>query len=756
MEFELRDRIDDQYTVLEKYRGGMSVVYIALDEFSQKRFAVKTVKEEMLEDRTAVDRFAQEARTWMNLGRHEQIVEAIIYREIKGQPFLFLEYVDGISLNDLIDSEDELFPPQVLDYALQVCDGMEYVHNAEVGPDDSGVIHRDLKPANIMIDRRGTIKITDFGLAKVYGASTRLTDAGIGLGTYVFMPPEQFLDAASADRTSDIYSFGVVLYRALTGKYPVRGDSVGRLIHNILESETRPPRELREELPASLEALILRCLAKKRSDRYENFARLQQSLLEIRSEVEERWADAEVLLCEVCGYRTTHRYLSCPVCAAAMTEMETEGLDADEDSEPEEAQLPSSPQEMEHTEALYRRAIALREEGQLRSALDLLRQATDVRNDFEEARTLLDEVALELARSRADRQQPSYNWPMFRGNVTRSGYTPEVVVPPLARRWQIEIGSWVLSSPTVANGVVYVGARTERSGSVGRLCAISSRRGELLWDYSTNYEINTGPAVVRGERVYVGAHRQLLCLNARSGERAWGFVADDLVETSPAVIGSNLYFADAGGTVYALDIEARKILWKVPTGMPIFSSPAAWEGTVYLGSSDFLVRSLDAQTGEVGWEFATGGEVLGTPAYADGAVYVGSCDNRMYALDATTGAKRWEFQTSAEIHSSAAILDDRVIFGSRDGRLYAVDARTGKRRWHFETGDWVNSSPVISGGTVYCGSHDRHLYALEIDSGVCVWEFETGGEIASSPAMSQQSVYVGSNDGSVYCFRSRG
>jgi serine/threonine protein kinase len=138
VEFELRDRIDDQYTVLEKYRGGMSVVYIVLDDFSQKRFAVKTVKEEMFEDRTAVDRFAQEARTWMNLGRHDHIVEAIIYREIKGQPFLFLEYVDGVSLGDLIDSEDQLFPPQVLDYALQACEGMIYVHNAEVGPGDSG------------------------------------------------------------------------------------------------------------------------------------------------------------------------------------------------------------------------------------------------------------------------------------------------------------------------------------------------------------------------------------------------------------------------------------------------------------------------------------------------------------------------------------------------------------------------------------------------------------------------------------------
>jgi len=756
VEFELRDRIDDQYTVLEKYRGGMSVVYIVLDDFSQKRFAVKTVKEEMLEDRTAVDRFAQEARTWMNLGRHEHIVEAIIYREIRGQPFLFLEYVDGVSLGTLIDHEDELFPPQVVSYALQVCQGMEYVHNAEVGPGDSGVIHRDLKPGNIMIDRRGHVKITDFGLAKVYGVSTRLTDTDIGLGTYVYMPPEQFLDAASADRTSDIYSFGVVLYRALTGEYPVRGDSVGKLIRNILEGTPAPLREHDEQLPVALDQLVLRCLAKKRADRVATFAQLGDELRVLQDGVEQAYQEADVLLCRVCGYRTTHRYVSCPVCAANMTEAAGEEEAEPESEEPAVAPPRSSPEEMERAEAHYARALELRKEGRLRSALDLLRQAMELRGDFEQARSMLDEVALELARSRADKRQPAYNWPMFRGSITRSGYTPEVVVPPLFRRWQVEIGSWVLSSPSVANGVVYVGTRREEQGSVGRLCALSARRGELLWEFATSYEVNTGPAVVRGERVYVGAHRQLVCLNARTGERIWGMVADDLVETSPGVIGSKLYFADSSGAIYALALDRQRVLWKTSTGMPIFSSPAVWGDALYLGSSDYMVRSLEASSGEIRWEFATGGEVLATPAYADGVVYVGSCDHRLYALDATTGAKRWEFQTGDEIHSSAAVHEDKVIFGSRDGRIYAVDLHTGRRRWHFDTEDWVNSSPAVSGGTVFCGSHDGRLYALEVESGVCVWEFETGGEVASSPALSQNAVYVGSNDGSVYCFRSRG
>ncbi len=757
MEFELRDQIDQQYTVIEKYRGGMSVVYIVLDDFSQKRFAVKTVKEEMLEDRSAIDRFAQEARTWMNLGRHEHIVEAIIYREIQGQPFLFLEYVDGVSLNDLIDAEDILFPPQIIAYALQVCEGMQYVHSAQVGPGDSGVIHRDLKPANIMINRRGIVKITDFGLAKVYGVATRLTDAGMGLGTYVYMPPEQFLDAASADKTSDIYSFGVALYRSLTGENPVKGDSVGRLIHNILESEPPHLRELQPELPEQLDEIVLRCLDKKRADRFQSFAELSDALSQLEELVDESYASAEELHCERCGYRTTYSYGACPVCAATMIGAE-EPTPPEEEAAEEEEEAPPEPaaEEIEAAEELYRRAAGQRKEGRLRRALELLRQAMDLRPDYDEARSLLDEVALELARSRATKKQPAYNWPVFRGNTTRSGFTPEVVVPPLVRRWQYQAGDWVLAPPSVANGVVYVGVRIEQAGKFGRLCALKARNGELLWDLNTRYEINTAPCVAHGERLYVGSHRQMLCVDIGTGERLWAMMAEDLIETSPGLYQDLIYFADRSGNIYAVNGPERRTVWQQATGMAIYSSPAVWRGALYIGSSDYQVRALDAGTGEPLWEFATGGEVLSTPAYAEGLVFVGSCDNRLYALDAVTGAKRWEFQTGGEIHSSPAVREDLVFVGSRDGCIYAVEMGTGRKNWQFDTGDWVESSPAVSGGSLYCGSHDHKVYALEVESGVCLWHYETGGEVGSSPAVSQGAVFVGSNDGCVYCFRSRG
>ncbi|MFQ6096712.1 MAG: serine/threonine protein kinase, partial [Armatimonadota bacterium] len=218
MEYEQGDKIDDQYTVLAKHRGGMSIVYIVLDDFSGKRFAVKTIKEELADDKAAASRFGLEAKTWMRLDQHPNIVQAIIYREIEGQPFLFLEYVDGTDLNRLMEREQPLFVPEAVDLALQCCRGMEYVHSKDVGAGQRGVVHRDLKPANILITRRRLAKVTDFGLVKVFGSMTRLTATGIGLGTYFYMSPEQFVDAGSVDKASDIYSLGVVMYQMLTGK----------------------------------------------------------------------------------------------------------------------------------------------------------------------------------------------------------------------------------------------------------------------------------------------------------------------------------------------------------------------------------------------------------------------------------------------------------------------------------------------------------------------------------------------------------
>jgi len=588
VEFNLRDKIDDQFKVVEKHRGGMSLLYVVLDDFSQKRFAVKTLKEEGLEDRQMINRFAAEARTWMNIPYHQNVVQAIICREISGQPFLFLEYVEGTDLQTLLEAEAPLAVAQVLDYGLQFCRGMAHVHNSAPPGSSVGIVHRDIKPGNLMITRRGTIKITDFGLAKAYGTSTRLTPSATGMGTYTYMPPEQFVDAGSADRTSDVYSFGVVLYQALTGTVPFAGANLGALMNAILNKEPSPPSRRNADLPRTLDAAILRCLAKRRDERYQRFEDLLTDLAQVAEEVGSGNAR---FACSGCGFLTMRRYPNCHVCSSLMRPIAgrrggageddlfaTIQVGADGEVVAASTSVESGPTETAPTaadaQALYEEGVALRNAGDLRQALAKLRAAHEADPASTTIRAALDEVALAYAHSKRRRaaDAQAYNWPMFRCSVVRTGYTPEHVLPPLGQRWQFRVGNWVFGAPTLSDGITYVGGRQEQAGKYGRLCAID-RRGSLLWDVLTGYEVNSSPAIVEGKHVFVGLERRLMCLDAHTGAALWDCPTHDVIQSSPAVWRGVVDVGSQGGSLYAGAATTGRRAWAHRTEMGVLTSP---------------------------------------------------------------------------------------------------------------------------------------------------------------------------------------
>jgi len=417
VEFSLRDKIDDQFKVVEKHRGGMGLLYVVLDDFSQKRFAVKTLKEEGLEDRQMINRFAAEARTWMNVANHPNVVQAILCRQIDGQPFLFLEYVEGTDLQALLETEAPLAVAQALDYALQFSGGMAHVHNSAPPGSSVGIVHRDIKPANLMITRRGVIKITDFGLAKAYGTSTRLTPSATGMGTYNYMPPEQFVDAGSADRTSDIYSFGVVLYQTLTGALPFAGANLGALMNNILHKDPPLPSRRNPDVPPDLDAAVAKCLAKRRDGRYQRFEELLTELSRIAQQLGRGNAR---FACTGCGFLSTQRYAMCHVCSSRMQPVPGGGSQPEDDLfatvavGPDGEMVTAAPDEgttsvvgpagAPDAQALYEDGVRLREGGDLRQALAKLREAHEADPGSTVVRAALDEVALAYAHSKRGRR----------------------------------------------------------------------------------------------------------------------------------------------------------------------------------------------------------------------------------------------------------------------------------------------------------------------------------------------------------------
>jgi tRNA A-37 threonylcarbamoyl transferase component Bud32 len=277
--FEVGKKIDGQYRIEQVLRGGMGVVFIVTDEFSEVRYAVKTLREDLRANVEAGTRFSGEAKTWIRLGHHPNIVQAMYYREIAGRPLLFLEYIDGTDLEEVF-ARPGPGPalPTLVDWGIQVCEGMHHASTKDIGGGVIGLVHRDIKPGNLMLTRDGQVKITDFGLAKAAEAPTSLTREKVGLGTLKYMAPEQVKDAKHVDLRADIYAVGAVLYEGLAGHPPFTDEDSVDLYMSVLSKDPQRIRKIRPDVPEDLDRIVMRCLQKDREQRYSSFEELSWAL----------------------------------------------------------------------------------------------------------------------------------------------------------------------------------------------------------------------------------------------------------------------------------------------------------------------------------------------------------------------------------------------------------------------------------------------------------------------------------------------
>jgi len=337
-------------------------------------------------------------------------------------------------------------------------------------------------------------------------------------------------------------------------------------------------------------------------------------------------------------------------------------------------------------------------------------------------------------------------WPMFRHDLTHTGYSTSKAPDTNNVLWSYTTGSFVDSSPAVADGKVYVGSSDDK------VYCLDAATGSLMWSYPTGYWVRSSPAVADG-KVYVGSSDdKVYCLDAISGSLVWSFPTGGDVWSSPAVADGKVYVGSWDNNVYCLDAVSGSLVWGFPIGGGVLSSPAVADGKVYVGSWDNNVYCLDAATGSLIWSYPTGSYVSSSPAVADGKVYVSSWDNNVYCLDAVSGSLVWSFPIGGGVVSSPAVADGKVYVGSRDWNVYCLDAATGTLIWSYTTGDGVFSSPAVADGKVYVGSYDYNVYCLDAATGSLIWSYPTGSNVYSSPAVAIGKVYVGSYDGKVYCF----
>jgi len=239
--------------------GGMGMVYKALDRELGESVAIKTLRPEFMEaDTSALDRFRSEIRLARRIS-HRNVVRTHDIGEVDGLYFITMEFVEGSSLKDLIVSRGRLPAPAVVSIGKQLCRALEVAHEA-------GVIHRDIKPQNMVVEADGTLKVMDFGIARLQTRSDGHTQAGMVVGTPEYMSPEQ-LRGDELDGRSDIYSAGVVLYESLTGKLPLSADTPASLIGKVLTEVPVAPRASVADVSPILSTTIMQALEKDREKR---------------------------------------------------------------------------------------------------------------------------------------------------------------------------------------------------------------------------------------------------------------------------------------------------------------------------------------------------------------------------------------------------------------------------------------------------------------------------------------------------------
>jgi serine/threonine-protein kinase len=264
------NRLGKYELIREIGRGAMGVVWEGWDPMIERRVAIKTIRQDQLDSAEAEEilaRFQREAKAAGKLN-HRNIVAVYEFGQEAGMYFIAMEMIEGRELKDYFDKHERFPLDETVRLMTQLLEALDLAGS-------KGIVHRDIKPANLFIQNDGTLKVADFGIARI--ESSQLTQTGAAIGTPTYMSPEQLL-GQPVDGRSDLFSAGVVLYQFLTGEKPFTGERATTVITKVLSENPAPPSSLDLTLPASFDVPAKKALAKKPDDRYQSGREFAEAL----------------------------------------------------------------------------------------------------------------------------------------------------------------------------------------------------------------------------------------------------------------------------------------------------------------------------------------------------------------------------------------------------------------------------------------------------------------------------------------------
>jgi len=585
--------------------GGMSAVYQARDlRFPNvtKLCAVKEIINLAPDPQlraVAVQSFEREANILATLS-HPAIPKVYDYFSEHDRSYLVIEFIDGQDLEAYLAEHTGLLSHEmVLDWAIQLCEVLSYLHSHE-----PPIVFRDMKPSNVMLDNHGQIRLVDFGIAKLFQSGQK----GTMIGTEGYSPPEQY--RGITDPRGDVYALGATIHHLLSKQDP--------RVEPPFSFHERPIKAANPSVPDALVQVVTRALEYDAEKRWANIAEMHEALQAVRGPAERG------------GTRTGTFHL-------ATGEIEPMWVFACED------EVRSTPALNEgvvyigaydhNVYALDARTGAFRwkyaTEGGLASSPCVWQDRIFVGS---EDRLLYcinaqsGRIVWTCPTQGCVRSSPrvEYNHVFF-GSDDHQLYAVNVQSGRTA--WKVDTEGPIRTRPAIGDESVYFGCEE------GSIYAVDIR-GVVRWRFTTRRAVTSSPALYEGI-IYVGSSdHTVYALDARSGWAVWRFRTGKAVISSPAVEIGTVYVGSVDNSVYALDARMGRQVWKFTTDNQVTSSPAVLEGAVYFGSVDGNVYSVDARTGALRWRFRTGGPVTSSPAVGDGTIYIGSTDHRVYALAA--------------------------------------------------------------------------------------------------------------------------
>lgn len=754
-----------KYQLLQQLgAGSFADVYLGEHVILHKRVAVKMFKSRVTTDETA--HFLQEGRMLATL-EHPHIVQVFDCGVEDHLPFLVTQYAPGGSLRQRYPRGSRLSLPAIVDYMRQIADALSYAH-------EKGIIHRDIKPENLLLGERETLLIGDFGIAlTVQSAQARTQEA---IGTLTYIAPEQLRGKPCV--ASDQYALGVLLYEWLCGEPPFQGSPEAVMWQQI---DKKPPalRCRLPQLPEAVEAVVMRTLAKAPEERFASVQTFAAALVQASQaaaplSLAPAASSARISPTRLAAPARLQRTVLVPLPSQRMaTTVAQECI-------PFARPLPSSPKPFDKKSPLAHSGTLLKLSMPLVALLAIILAVSQLffHSDGITPHSQPDITATAAARSYTN--AVTVNGAMLGFDAAHTGKNPyeqeinATNVTTLEQYWMASTGVRTISSPIVADGMVYVGSDFSKLYAF-RASGCSQPLCPPVWTGALGDHTGSAPAFYNG-MVYIGAINGKLyafrasgCGGSSSCAPGWVGLAGNGIYSSPVIADGVVYIGSTDHRVYAFNASGcgRSLcppLWTATLSDIIYTVPAIANNTLYALSRDgkLYAFSIAACRSSVCVPLWTGSLDSSTHAralaVANGLIYVGADNGKLYAFLAAgcgtaTCAPLWMGPTQGPIVSASAVTGDTVYVGSDDRNLYAFNAfgcggaSLCNPLWKGPVGGTIGfSSPFVANNIVYVGSADGKLYGFntscKIFSCPPIWTIATGGEIGTSPAVVNGVVYI--------------